>query len=54
MENGLMSGDSGVGNGAVQIKRYLDAARRHWLVIALPAIGIFLATLVVVMRMPDV
>lgn len=54
MENGLMSEDSGIGNGAVQIKQYLDAARRRWLVIALPAIGMFLATLVVVTRMPDV
>ena len=54
MEKGLMSGDSATGNGAVQIKQYLDAARRHWLVIALPAIGMFLATSVVFMRMPDV
>ena len=54
MDNGQQDSESGIGSGAVQLRQYLDAGKRHWLVIALPAIGVFLATFVVAMRLPNI
>ena len=54
MDNGQVFSDSGVDSSALQLKQYLDAARRHWRAILLPALGVFLVTFVVAMRMPDV
>jgi succinoglycan biosynthesis transport protein ExoP len=53
VENGQLHADLG-GSGAFQLAQYIDAARRHWLVIALPALGLFLATLVFAMRLPNI
>jgi polysaccharide biosynthesis transport protein len=41
-------------DGAIQVRRYLDVAKRRMRAIILPAIGVFLATVVVAMRLPNI
>jgi succinoglycan biosynthesis transport protein ExoP len=53
VENGQLLSD-GAGTGALQMRQYLDAARRHWLMILLPAIVVSVATFVVALRLPNI
>ena len=44
----------GLHNSPLQVRQYIDAARRRKLAIILPTVGVFLATAVVAMHLPNV
>jgi polysaccharide biosynthesis transport protein len=46
--------DLGSVAGAIQVRQYLDAAKRRKRAIILPTIGVFLAAVVVAMRLPNI